>query len=164
MFTRKQISRTTTALGLSFLLVAGALAAGNASHSHEHGAAPARLSLNQGHKWATDAALRHGMESIRSAMDASLHDIHENKLTPAKYAELAKKVDGEVAGIVAHCKLEPAADAQLHLVIAEILNGVETMQGKSKKAKRQAGAVQVVAALEQYGKFFEHAGWQGIRH
>jgi len=166
MFTSQQITRATAALGLSFLLASGTMAAGNAAHSHEHepGAAPAKLSLNQGRKWATDEALRRGMENIRSAVDQSLPAIHENKLSAAKYADLAKRIDGEVAGIVANCKLEPAADAQLHLVIAEILQGVEAMEGKTRKAKRQAGAVQVVAALDQYGQFFEHGGWQNLKH
>lgn len=60
--------------------------------------------------------------------------------------------------------LEPKADAQLHLIIADIGEGIEAMEGKAKKVKRQAGAIKVVGALEKYGSFFDHPGWQPIKH
>ena len=161
----KGIWKLLAAAGLALGLAAGgSLAADAHRHEHDHGAAPARLELNNGKKWETDAPLRKGMESIRGSMDAALHDIHENKLSAAKYGELAKKVNGEVNGIVASCKLDPKADAQLHLVIADILEGVEAMEGKAKKVKRQAGAVKVIGALEKYGAYFDHPGWQPLKH
>ena len=152
--------------GLVLGIAANGQAAEKVAHSHEHdqGAAPARLTLNEGRKWATDAPLRKGMESIRKLMDASLHEIHEGKLSAAKYGALAKKVDAEVGGIVANCKLDPKADAQLHLVIADIGEGVEAMEGKAKKVKRQAGAVEVMGGLEKYGAHFEHPGWKPLAH
>lgn len=162
MNTIKGIWTLLAAAGLALGLSAGSLAAD--AHKHEHGAAPAKLELNNGKKWATDAPLRKGMENIRKLMEASLHDIHEGKLSAAKYGALAKKVDAEVGGIVANCKLDPQADAQLHLVIAGIGEGVEAMEGKAKKVKRQTGAVKVIDALEKYGAHFEHAGWQPLAH
>ena len=158
----KGIRTLLATAGLALGLSAGSLAAD--AHSHEHGAAPAKLELNNGKKWATDEPLRQGMQNIRKLMDASLHDIHEGKLSAAKYGELAKKVNAEVGGIVANCKLEPKADAQLHLVIADIGEGVEAMEGKAKKVKRQAGAVKVMGALEKYGAHFEHSGWKPLAH
>lgn len=162
MNTIKGIWTLLAAAGLALGLSAGSLAAD--AHKHEHGAAPAKLELNNGKKWATDAPLRKGMESIRKLMDASLHEIHEGKLSAAQYGALAKKVDAEVGGIVANCKLDPKADAQLHLVIAEIGEGVEAMEGKAKKVKRQTGAVKVIGALDKYGAHFEHPGWQSLAH
>lgn len=160
------IRKLLAVAGLALGIAANGLAAEKAAHSHEHdqGAAPARLTLNEGRKWATDAPLRQGMESIRKLMEASLHGIHEGKLSAAKYGELAKKVDAEAGGIVANCKLDPKADAQLHLVIADIGEGVEAMEGKAKKVKRQAGAVKVMGALEKYGAHFEHPGWKPLAH
>lgn len=160
------IWKLMAAAGLALGLAAGSLAAEKAApmHEHDHGAAPARLTLNEGKKWSTDAPLRKGMESIRMLMEASLHEIHDGKLSAAKYGALAKKLNAEVGGIVANCKLEPKADAQLHLVIADISEGVEAMEGKAKKVKRDAGAVKVVGALEKYGSHFEHPGWQPLKH
>ena len=54
-----------------------------------HGAAPAKLELNQGRKWETDAPLRQGMTSIRGAMETALGGIHEHKYTAAQYGALA---------------------------------------------------------------------------
>lgn len=149
------------------LVLAAAGHAAPAAHKHdahaEHGA-PATLQLNGGKKWATDEALRKSMEGIRQAVAASLHDIHENSLKPAAYGVLASKVEGEVANIVANCKLEPKADAQLHLVVADLLAGSEQMAGKVKKAKRQDGAVKVIGALEKYATYFDDPKFKPIAH
>jgi hypothetical protein len=66
--------------------------------------------------------------------------------------------------MVNNCKLEPKADAQLHLIIAEILEGVEAMEGKVKNLKRQDGAVKVIGALENYGTYFDDPSWNPIKH
>jgi hypothetical protein len=140
---------------------APSLAAGDA-HEHGHGAGAAKLELNHGKKWQTDAALRKGMEGIRSALAADLEAIHGNKATAKQYKALAKRIEGEVAGIVQNCKLEPEADAQLHVVIAELVEGAEAMEGKHKAGARRAGAERVAKALNAYGEHFDHAGWKRI--
>ena len=154
------------------MLFAAALALSAASFAapvHKHDAhadhaAPAALQLNAGKKWATDEALRTSMESIRHSIAASLHQIHENRLAPAGYGALARKVEGEVANIVSNCKLEPKADAQLHLIVADLLAGSEQMAGKVKQAKRQDGAVKVIGALEKYATYFDDPQFKPIAH
>lgn len=133
------------------------------NHQHEHAVA-ATLQLNAGQKWETDAALRQAMGNIRQAMAGSLHAIHENRLSKNGYAGLAKKVKNEVGNIVANCKLEPKADAQLHLIVAELLEGAGEMAGKVKTGKRQDGAVRVIGALEKYGQYFADPGFKPIEH
>ncbi|MDP1681772.1 MAG: hypothetical protein Q8L39_08345 [Burkholderiales bacterium] len=135
-----------------------------APHQHEPGTSPSTLMLNNGKKWTIDAPLRKGMENIRAAMTTALPAIHTNKLSSAKYNALAQKVSNEIAGIVANCKLDPQADAQLHLILADILSGVETMQGKTKRIKRQTGAITVLGALEKYDAYFDHPGRKPISH
>lgn len=165
MTTTNSIWKRTALTIFAFSLAATSLAAAEISaHQHEPGASPTTLKLNNGKKWATDAPLRKGMENIRAAITTALSAIHTNKLSNAKYNALAQKVSNEVGGIVANCKLDPQADAQLHLIIAEILNGVEAMQGKTKKTKRQTGAVEVLDALEKYDAYFDHPGWKPITH
>lgn len=139
-----------------------ALAAGaKAEHDH-HAAAPARLSLDHGKKWGTDEALRTGMERIRNAVEPQLAAAHAGKLSPADYAALAGKVENEVAGIVGNCKLEPKADAMLHLVIADLGAGTDAMAGKAKKAKPEQGLVKVASAVNNYGRYFDHPGFKPI--
>lgn len=156
------------ALSLMTLAAAGpALAASATVHEHGHAGADAdaaSLQLNAGKKWETDAVLRKAMDSIRRTMAASLHDIHENRVSAAGYGKLAHKVEGEVGRIVANCKLEPRADAQLHLIVAELLEGAEQMAGKPKQAKRIDGAVKVIGALEKYSAYFDDPAFKPIAH
>jgi hypothetical protein len=152
---------------ISMATAGTAIAASNgaaATHNHEHSASAATLQLNAGKQWETDAALRQAMGTIRQAMAASLHDIHENRLSKAGYTALAQTVEREVGNIVANCRLEPKADAQLHLIVAELLEGAGQMAGKSKPVKRQGGAVRVIGALAQYGTYFADAGFKPIAH
>ncbi|WP_236748547.1 hypothetical protein [Acidovorax carolinensis] len=62
-----------------------------------------------------------------------------------------------------NCKLEPKADAQLHIVIGEILGGVDAAQGKQGDKARAAGVVKVAEALNTYGSHFDHAGWKSVQ-
>jgi len=132
----------------------------DATHTHE--AHPAKLQLDQGRKWATDEPLRRGMGAIRAVMAERIEAIHRNRLSAEEYRAAGVAIEQEVARIVAECKLEPKADAMLHIVIADLLAGADVMQGKVK-AKPVAGAHKVVQALNAYGKYFEHPGWQGLK-
>jgi hypothetical protein len=133
--------------------------------AHDHGAAaPHKLTLDQGRKWATDEPLRAGMSRIRCLVEPHLETAHTGKLTPAQYRELATQVGTEVGGIVANCKLEPKADAMLHLVIADIGAGIDTMAGKDAKTRPSLGLVKVAQAVNQYGSHFDHPGFKPIRN
>ena len=110
---------TFVALTVLSLAAAGPVLAAADAHEHHHGTAPASLQLNAGKKWQTDAPLRAAMGQIRQSMAASLHAIHANKMSAKGYDGLAKQVEGAVGEIVANCKLPPAADAQLHIVVAD---------------------------------------------
>ncbi|MDZ5455223.1 hypothetical protein [Azohydromonas lata] len=133
--------------------------------THDHSAAtPHKLTLNQGRKWATDEPLRAGMERIRGLVEPQLRAAHAGKLTPAQYRELATQVQTEVGGIVANCKLEPNADAMLHLVIADIGAGTDAMAGKDAKTRPALGLVKVAESLNQYGSHFDHPGFEPIRN
>lgn len=142
-----------------------AFAAGSgktAEHDHAQ-SMPSKLTLNQGRKWATDEPLRAGMGRIQALVASQLAAAHSGKLTPAQYATLAGQVETEVGGIVANCKLEPKADAMLHLVIAEIGSGTEAMAGRARNLRPEQGLVHVATAVNQYGKYFDHAGFKPIR-
>ena len=135
-------------------------AAAPAAHAHDE-AGGAKLALDHGKKWGTDAPLRQGMASIRTLAADGVTKAHAGKMTRAQYTELARKVELEVAGIVTNCKLEPQADAMLHLVIAGIGEGTDAMAGKGKLAPEQ-GLVRVAGAVNEYGRFFDHPGYKPI--
>jgi hypothetical protein len=129
-------------------------------HPHEHGSSETQqLQLNAGKKWATDKPLRLVMHDINRAMAKALPLIHRERFSDDDYQALAETVNRKVAYAVAHCQLAPQADAMLHLIIANLLAGAETMAGKTEHTRHE-GAVQVLAALHDYGRYFQHPAWQ----
>ena len=158
----KALKWTLTATAMAALLAVGApLQAQTAAHDHGSGA-PQALQLNHGQKWATDAPLRKGMDGIRSLVAPQLKAAHAGKLSAAQYKQLAGKIEREVADIVENCKLEPAADAQLHGLIAEIGAGVDALNGKSADTRPVDGLLKVTHAVNQYPHYFDHPGFRAL--
>ena len=132
------------------------------AQEHAHAAAePAQLALNNGKKWDTDDSLRQGMSRIRDALSENLHAIHSGKATAKQYQALAQKTNDQLALIVKNCKLDPKADAMLHLVLADIVAGADAMAGKDVREARR-GAEKIAGALDNYGTYFVHPGWHGV--
>lgn len=149
------------------LLLAAALAAPLASMAataHDHGgsAETHQLQLNAGEKWVTDAPLRQAMTAIRQSTTQILPAAHAGKVAAADYTAFGDAVGKQVTFLVENCKLPPEADAQLHLIVAQLVEGVEAAQGKQGDAKRAAGVVQIAQASNAYGKYFNHSGWKSI--
>ena len=154
--------RTLLAAALVAAFTLGASAPSLAADPHQHAAGePTRLTLDHGKKWATDEPLRKNMSEIRAALVAKEPGIHQGTLPSDDYKALGALIEARVATIVAECKLEPAADANLHLIVAELVAGADAMQGKSKTTPA-SGAVQTVRAMNQYGRYFNHPGWKAL--
>ena len=118
-----------------------------------------QLQLNAGEKWSTDASLRAGMSAIRTDFDAHHARIHASTESEAQYGELAASVEKSVNKIVEQCKLPPAADAQLHYIVGDLLRGVALMRGSDPERSRHDGAALVHGALKAYGKYFDDPTW-----
>lgn len=160
--------KIAASLGAVALLSVGAQTGFAQDHDHNHGhahetAGPAQLSLNNGQKWATDDNLRQGMSRIRDALAADLPAIHSGKASAKQYKALAQKTQEQISFMVSNCKLDPKADAMLHLLLGDILAGADAMQGKSGSEARK-GAEKVANALEEYGVYFNHPAWHGVMH
>lgn len=155
MTTKLSVLLATLLLGLSISVQA----AGPHDHHAHDNPQPQKLQLNAGQKWATDAPLRQAMSDINQAMATALPRIHKDQFGEADYQALAGTVNQKVAYAVENCKLEAKADAMLHLIIADLLAGAETMASKQPTA-RHDGAVSVLHALQAYGKYFQHPGWK----
>ena len=111
---------------LALMATIGARAQHEHEHSHEHdsvAAAVTQLKLDGEQKWPTDASLRAGMSAIHAAFEADHPAIHAGTEIDAQYEALADRVESQVNTVVANCKLPPAADANLHYVIADLLQG-----------------------------------------
>ncbi len=132
--------------------------AGTTGHEG-HAAATLALSLNNGAKWQGDASMIQGMAGIRAVIERNKEAIHQNTLAAADYKPLAAEVQGQVDYLVQNCKLSPEADAQLHVVLGQVLEGMAEMDGG---ADPRAGAIRIVEALNVYGNYFDHPGWTAI--
>lgn len=129
-------------------------------HSHGHGSAPAKLQLNKGKKWQTDEPLRKSMVSIREAVHGAPAPLHKGTAKPEAYAEVGKRVEAEVGKIVKECKLPPDADAQLHIVVADLIAGADAMKDAKDAKAGRAGLIKVNSAVTAYAKHFDHPGFK----
>jgi hypothetical protein len=127
-------------------------------HGHA-GSASSSLVLNGTEKWPTDAALRSGMAAIHAAFEADHPAIHAGKQTDAQYDTLAGRIEKQVQYIIANCKLPAAADANLHLVVADLMQGISLMRGADPARSRHDGAALVHGALQAYPRFFDDPTW-----
>ena len=135
-----------------------------ATDAHDHGkSSPHTLELNAGKKWGTDDALRQAMSTIHTSVSQILPRAHSGKAKAADYEAFSKDVTAQVAYIVENCKLDPQADAQLHIIVADIMSGVEAAEGKEGEKQRASGVVKIAQASNAYGKHFDHAGWKAIQ-
>lgn len=137
----------------------------SAIEEHAHGAeaqAPAHaITLDQGRRWATDAPLREGMSGIRAALEQKHPEVVANQMSPADYAALGATIEKHVGSIVANCKLTPEADANLHVVVAELVSAADDLQGKSKAAPAE-GVHKAVRAVNLYRRYFDHPGFKPL--
>ncbi len=130
-------------------------------HGHAQGAKAPKPTLNDGRKWETDAPLRKGMQEIKALVEAAIGPVHAGKMTNGGYEALGKKVDAQISTIFASCKLKPEADAVLHGVLAQIMEGSNVVQTGEK---RTPGVVKMIRALDEYGTLFDHPGWTKVKH
>ncbi|MCC7200711.1 MAG: DnrO protein, partial [Gammaproteobacteria bacterium] len=65
-------------------------------------------------------------------------------------------VRDQIAFMVSNCKLEPKADAVLHVMIADLSTGADEL---ASPATRPAGLQRIRKALQQYPEYFAPAGW-----
>lgn len=150
-------------LVLSAALVAAITIPAFAADVHSPGAQPPAhaITLDQGKKWMTDAPLRQGMDEIRKALAAQHPETASSRTDAAEYAKLGATIEKNVGFIVANCKLSPEADANLHVIVAELVAASDDLQGKSQ-ANPAEGVHKAVRAANLYGRYFQHPGWKPL--
>jgi hypothetical protein len=126
-------------------------------HAHHHDAS-SKVALQRppgGGNWHTDAPLRQGMETIHTALAAALPIFEQGELSAPAATTLAGAVTGQVQFMLANCKLEPDADAQLHILIVQMMSAAEAMVADAASAE---GVPKLHQALQLYGDYFDHPG------
>lgn len=106
-------------------------------------------------RWASDAALRQGMQRVRAALSQLRH--HERQHMPAEAArEQAAQIEAAIHFLFASCRLPPDADAALHQILLPLLQAARQLQ--SDPADRAAVAA-LRAAVAPYPRQFDDPGW-----
>ena len=126
-------------------------------HAHEHQTTVdvALARPPTGGNWPTDAALRQGMQAVHAALAQALPAFERGELTAPAANALAGVVTSQVQFLLANCKLEPQADAQLHIVIGQMMSAAEAMVGDAASVD---GVPRLHQAVQLYGDYFEHPG------
>jgi hypothetical protein len=125
----------------------------HAEHAWHTAQTPA---LPQGPRWSTDEPLRTAMERIRTAVEHVAPAFDAKQIQPADAQALAAVVEDSVSYMVANCKLEPQADAALHMLIGRMLNAATSLK---RDPAAQTGVPQLLAALHDYQSTFDHPDW-----
>ena len=141
---------------LTLLPLLAALALPATAHEHAHDAASVAAATTPMQRWKTDAPLREGMGRIRDAVDALQHYEHGH-IGPQQAVQLAAGIERDVGFIVAHCTLEPRADAALHPILGAIMGSAQTL--KANPTDRTA-IPSMRSALLDYARQFDDPGTQ----
>ncbi|HEX7025605.1 MAG TPA: hypothetical protein VF268_00040 [Gammaproteobacteria bacterium] len=147
----------TTLILASAISTVPAFVAAESAIEHHHG--PATVHEVPVKQWETDEPLRRGMRTIRDAAEPALQAYRRKTLTADDARALADTVEENVRYMIANCKLEPEADAALHGLIVQMLQGASRVK---TDAMAHDGLSKIVAALARYPDYFKHPGWQPL--
>ena len=150
-----------TCLLLLGTAVTASAVASEQAHSHEQESTHQKIQLNQGKKWPIDASLHIGMSKIKTSIEESISEIHHKQFSEAQYKALADKVDAQLAYLFKNCKLPAAADAQLHILLFDIMQASRQMQSSDNP---RSGAITTIKALQKYPHYFDDKDWQALKH
>lgn len=135
----------------------------NEAHQHQ-GADANALYLDNGSEWKSDAPLRKAMAKLRSDLHPLMPVIHQDELAVNQYEKLADSVNKQVNYMIENCELEGEADAQLHLIIADLMASAKAMQGEAENQVRRDGAIRMVGALNNYATYFDDKSFETLDH
>jgi hypothetical protein len=141
---------------LSFVFSGQSYAAENSHHSHGDSSNVSEVKPDK--KFIADEALKERMNSILSAMQ-KLNKTGSASEKKKKVVTTGGRVESVVQDIFKSCKLAPDADAAIHPILAEILEGAYLL----KKGDEKNGHERIHKALLKYGDNFEHSGWNHSR-
>lgn len=160
--------RQSVVTALLLLAASTVMSAQPADHNQTHGhtrnqhdgsvtdSGTLSLQLNSGERWATDESLRTGMTDIRSAFEVRHREYENGTFNTEKAASLADTIEERVHFMIANCKLPPAADAELHKLLAASLAAAGTLR---KADDPHTGLHALHRVLNTYPRYFDHPGW-----
>jgi len=157
------MSATKTHIVLIGVLAALALGPGLAWARHDHAAhaSATRAVPAPAQRWATDAALRDGMDRIHLALEELRH-YEMGHMDATMALDRVGLIEQAGADIFARCRLSPEPDAALHGMLVPLLGAAH----KLRADPHDVAQVQVMReAVADYPRYFDDPGWKApARH
>ena len=144
---------------IAALAIVGAVLWTHSQEGHGHDAnheAHAALSLDNGKRWKPDAPLQTGMQRIRDAATPALAAHAQRRLTSNEAKSLSASMQESATFLMQNCKLEPKADATLHVFLTDLLRGSALLAENPSSVE---GASLISESLRRYPEYFDHPGW-----
>lgn len=146
-------------IGFLTLFIFSPLVFAEAAHDHHHNESSQKeLKLNNGKKWPTDTALRNNMDEIHNHIKAQLGKIQSDNFKDKEFIQLGKKIEKNVQNIFKSCKLEPKADAQLHIIMTGLIAENTKLIGELTAEGKKEATFGILTHYRSYLKFFDHTG------
>ncbi len=101
------------------------------------------------------------MTQIRAAVDMLTPVFEAGQLSSEQARQLGEVVMGSVNTMIEECALAPEADANLHIILGHLLVAAGELDAAPQSP---AGLPALKAALDTYGHYFQHPGWEGDAH
>src|SRR5690606_16683707 len=145
------------ATGFALAVTSGTVQAVEHSHGqHAHGE-QVSISVPDGQRCATDPSLREGMSRIQDAVQQALPSAPQAPLGTTEAARLREATQAAIAYMVDNCELRAEADAALHLLLVELIEGTNAL---SQAGRREAGMEHIVTALQHSALTFDEPRWR----
>lgn len=119
------------------------------------------LRFDEGRKWQGDASLRRYMGEIRDTLALQRSTILSRDLTQEQAAQMGAAIEARVASILTYCNLSDRAAHNMHLVMADLVQAADILQGRAR-GKPVQGAGIALRAVQMYATYFDHPGWKPV--
>ena len=144
-------STLESAMTRRFLLLSAALLAFASAAAPAHDHAVPSPAASAAARYPADAALRTAMGRVRNAVGAFEHARHGH-MGAEPVRALADHLDAQVAKVFSECRLEPQADASLHVLLGTLLKGSRAIR---QAPDDYAPVAAMERALADYARLFD---------
>ncbi|MCB1960500.1 MAG: hypothetical protein KDE68_08255 [Rhodocyclaceae bacterium] len=114
-------------------------------------------------RWPASGRLQHTMTEIARMLRAVGLDLRANVRTDAQYDALGDWLDKRIATLsVADAGPAMPAQKALTLILGEMHDSADLMRHASHQPARHLGYLMAVRTANNYGKEFDHPGWEAL--
>lgn len=150
---------TVTAAIVTVLATSPALPAQGQAVTPDPGQSPA---MARQARWPASENLQTTMNDVANLFRSARAEMPENQPTAAQLDALADGLANHVARISVDDTGPDPAKKALTLIIGEFRDGIDLMRHASHLAARRLGYLMAVRTANNYGKEFDHAGWEPL--